>query len=259
MAFQIRMSEMQLYLLGHLGFREVLAEPRHNGRIEMRALIVSDIHANLQALESVLASAPKHDVVWNLGDVVDYGANPNEVIDEVRRLGGVVVRGNHDRACCGIIDARDFSELAREAVSWTRGVLTKENREWLWQLPAGPIKPAKEGVICVHGTPGDEDEYLVVAYNASGVFDQSPARTNFFGHTHQQTGFSKKGKVILRVKPEFKSRDDAERFEVHLSKGTRYVLDPGSVGQPRDGDWRAAFAVYDTTHRLLTGTGCPTK
>jgi len=218
----------------------------------MRALIISDIHSNLQALEAVLSSAPEHDDVWNLGDVVGYGANPNEVIDVARQLGGVVVRGNHDRACCGKITIDDFSEAAADAITWTQGVLAEGNREWLRQLPAGPIKPAKERVICVHGMPRDEDEYLLYSGNAQAALDQSPAGIIFFGHTHRQVGFSRKGRDVLRFKPEFSSRDEAKQYELRLRKGTRYVLNPGSVGQPRDGDWRAAFAVFDAARALFT-------
>src|SRR5579872_7051348 len=105
----------------------------------MRALVISDIHANLQALEAVLAAAPKHDVVWNLGDVVGYGANPNEAIDGVRGLGGLMVRGNHDRACSGLMEIEDFSENAARAVRWTQRVLSEERREWLRELAAGPV------------------------------------------------------------------------------------------------------------------------
>jgi predicted phosphodiesterase len=104
----------------------------------MRALVVSDIHSNLQAFEAVLAAAPKCDSVWNLGDVVGYGANPNEVVELARSL-GIVVRGNHDRACSGnmgFYEFRDLSFLARYAADWTRETLTKENADWLSRLPA---------------------------------------------------------------------------------------------------------------------------
>src|SRR5579859_2216493 len=101
----------------------------------MRVLLLSDIHANYEALEAVLRAAPAHDEVWNLGDVVGYGASPNEVIDTVRRLGGVVVRGNHDRACSGLLGLEDFSEDASSAAAWTRQQLLPEHLEWLSRLP----------------------------------------------------------------------------------------------------------------------------
>ena len=108
----------------------------------MRALLISDIHGNLPAFEAVLAAAPSHDAVWNLSDVVGYGPNPNEVIVLARNLGGIVVRGNHDRACAGIMPYGkfcDFSSLAASAVRWTQSVLTKENAEWLAKLRRGPF------------------------------------------------------------------------------------------------------------------------
>ena len=107
----------------------------------MRALLISDIHANLEALEAVLAAAPAHDVVWNLGDVVGYGANPNEVIDETRRLGSVFVRGNHDRVCSGLAGIEEFNPVAQRAARWTECVLTGEHRDWLRHMAVGPIAP----------------------------------------------------------------------------------------------------------------------
>ena len=109
----------------------------------MRALIISDIHANLEALEAVLAAAPQHDLVWNLGDTVGYAANPNEVIDRIRNAAGITIRGNHDRACSNHAENDDFSPIADRAVQWTRSVLTRENLHWLESLPAGPLSPAR--------------------------------------------------------------------------------------------------------------------
>jgi hypothetical protein len=103
----------------------------------MRALILSDIHANLPVLEAVLAAAPHYDAVWNLGDIVGYGANPNEVVDLVRQLGGIVIRGNHDRACSGVMkfsEFRDFNSIASFAAAWTQEALSDENKKWLSSL-----------------------------------------------------------------------------------------------------------------------------
>ena len=129
----------------------------------MRALVISDIHANLPALEAVLAAAPQYDVVWNLGDIVGYGANPNEVIEVVMKLTGIVVRGNHDRGCSGDFKYGEYLDLnptARYAIGWTRKALRKENTEWLSRLPRGPLRPLGQKVACVHGSPRDEDEYM---------------------------------------------------------------------------------------------------
>jgi predicted phosphodiesterase len=128
----------------------------------VRILILSDIHSNLEALEACLAAAPAYDSVVNLGDVVGYGANPNEVVERCRKLGGFFVRGNHDKAVCGLIDLDDFNPIASEAVHWTRKVLTPGNLEWLHSLPQGPMQLEEmPDIQFVHGSPLDEDEYLV--------------------------------------------------------------------------------------------------
>src|ERR1700721_4890374 len=105
----------------------------------MRALILSDIHANLEALQAILAAAPSHDVVWNLGDLVGYGANPNEGIDESRRMGTVFVRGNNDRGCSGLGGIEDFNPVAQQAARWTECVLTAAHRECCRHREGGPF------------------------------------------------------------------------------------------------------------------------
>ncbi len=228
----------------------------------MRALVMSDLHANLPALQAVLTAAPSHDTVWNLGDIVGYGANPNEVVELARKLGGIVVRGNHDRACSGIMhfsEYRDLSFLAAYAANWTQGVLTEENTQWLAQLPRGPVWPIARKVQCVHGGPRNEDEYLFFREDAHGALVGSRASIVFCGHTHWQAGWSLHRRDLTPLKPEYRSSTDAEYFELRLQKGCRYLVNPGSVGQPRDGDWRAAFAVYDDTEALLTWYRVPYK
>ena len=125
----------------------------------MRALILSDIHANMQALAAVLAAAPEHDVVWNLGDVVGYGASPNEIIVCLRELNSIYVRGNHDRACCGLMNLDDFNPVARQAAEWTHAQLSRTRRKWLCDLPQGPVTVG-EGLVCVHGSAANEDIYV---------------------------------------------------------------------------------------------------
>jgi predicted phosphodiesterase len=221
----------------------------------MRALIISDIHANLQALEAVLAVAPQYDAVWNLGDIVGYGPNPNEVVDLARKLGGIAVRGNHDRACSRIMHFSEFRDLslpAADAAHWTLGVLTEENTQWLAQLRRGPVWPILRKVQCVHGAPRNEDEYLFFKEDAWSAMYRSRARIIFCGHTHWQVGWSLCRGELTPLKPEYRSSTGAEPFELPLQKGRRYLVNPGSVGQPRDGDWRAAFAVYDDTDARLT-------
>jgi diadenosine tetraphosphatase ApaH/serine/threonine PP2A family protein phosphatase len=218
----------------------------------MRALLLSDIHANLEALEAVLAAAPEHDVTWNLGDVVGYGANPNEVIDASRHAGSVFVRGNHDRACCGLGGIEDFNPIAQRAARWTEYVLTSEHREWLRGLATGPIHPDGPQVSCVHGSPIDEDEYIITVRDAWPSLHSAGTRLTFFGHTHIQGGFATNDEDWFRLVPRYSTHHQAEDFELPLREGARYLLNPGSVGQPRDGDWRAAFALFDDARMLLT-------
>ncbi len=227
----------------------------------MRALILSDIHANLDALDAVLAAAPSHDTVWNLGDIVGYGPQPNEVIERVRGLGKVFVRGNHDRACCGLTSLDSFNAIAARAAEWTRRHLTREHARWLRALPQGPVVAA-EGVACMHGSAADEDEYLLSIRDAIedvavAPLHASQTRLNFFGHTHVQGGFATNGEEWFRLVPIFgKSqigdRHSYEEHELQLRAGARYLLNPGSVGQPRDQDWRAACALYDEETATVT-------
>jgi len=223
----------------------------------MRALVISDIHANLPALKAVLDAAPEHDAIWNLGDVVGYGASPNEVVEMARSLGGIVVRGNHDRACS---DPDKFSQqsrmspIAATAAIWTNQVLTEENRKWLSGLPRGPVKPSRSKLICVHGSPRDEDEYISSEWHAETSFTAlvaAGARIAFFGHTHEQIALISTQRAFYPVEPEY-PREGMVQFRLRLSRTSRYLLNPGSVGQPRDGDWRAAFAIYDSDQRSLT-------
>jgi len=218
----------------------------------MRALVISDIHSNLEALEAVLAAAPGYDQVWNLGDTVGYGASPNEVAETSRRLGGLVVRGNHDRASSHDADISDFNSEGARAILWTREVLTVENRAWLAGLPPGPLTPNGSDVACVHGTPADEDEYLISSAHAVVALYDHPASIILFGHTHRQNGFIKTDLDWYQPEPQFDSRTGFASHELPLHPDARYLLNPGSVGQPRDRDWRAAFALYDAERALFT-------
>src|SRR3954469_9085760 len=141
----------------------------------VRLLVLSDIHANLDALEAALAAAPPYDAVANLGDVVGYGACPNEVVERVRGLGEIFVRGNHDRACSGLTDAGDFNPIAYAAATWTRRALSEENRTWVRDLPRGPITDADwPNAQFVHGSPLDEDDYILSAPVAEIALENSP-------------------------------------------------------------------------------------
>jgi predicted phosphodiesterase len=212
----------------------------------MRALILSDIHGNLEALTTVLADALGHyDTIWNLGDMVGYGGSPNQVLDLVRPIAELNVRGNHDRVCTGQTSALGFNPIARQAALWTLNELTPANLDWLESVPPGPLHPKVEGVTCAHGSPLHEDHYIVNMRDAWAPLQQSPTPITFFGHTHLQGGFSQQDHEWHEVRPRYHTRNDKEHWILNLPPGTRHLINPGSVGQPRDNDWRAAYAIYD--------------
>jgi predicted phosphodiesterase len=243
----------------------------------VRILLISDIHSNLEALEACLDAAPAHDLVVNLGDTVGYGSNPNEVIAHAQALGRVFVRGNHDKAACGLKGIQDFNPAAGLATLWTRNQLTPENLKWLRALPQGPVQIDElHGIQFVHGAAHDEDAYVISARDAIAPrivnanarvnvevdvdVNVSSAQVTFFGHTHLQGGFSLTGEYSEAHHPEYRSAGRIESFEwplrkdkdTDIEKDRRYLINPGSVGQPRDGDWRAAFAVFDTEAWTVT-------
>jgi diadenosine tetraphosphatase ApaH/serine/threonine PP2A family protein phosphatase len=219
----------------------------------MRVLVISDIHANLEALEACIAAFPQHDRIANLGDVVGYGASPNDVVERASGLDGIFVRGNHDRACSGLSDVNSFNPIAGYAAMWTRNELTVENRRWVAQLPVGPITdPGIPGVVFSHGSPLDEDEYILSEGVARNSLERSPEDLTFFGHTHLQGAVALRNKVVQVIRPVYVERTGAETFRLELQPQTRYLVNPGSVGQPRDMDPRAAFAVYDSTEPTIT-------
>ena len=209
----------------------------------MRYLIISDLHSNWEALQSVLADAAgKYDQILCCGDLVGYGADPNPVIDWVRVHVRATVRGNHDRACVGLEDLEWFNPVAQAASIWTMGQLTPENADFVRNLPMGPVTVEKFQLI--HGSPVDEDDYLVNAVDAFGAFPYAESQLLFFGHTHIQGGFRwRDGEVetIGRLHPEWQTR-----YMLRIEKESAYLINPGSVGQPRDGDPRAGYALYDT-------------
>lgn len=208
----------------------------------MRALVVSDIHGNFHALEAVLQAAGPWDELWNLGDAVGYGANPNEVLDLLRARASVNVRGNHDRVCAGLTSAQGFNPVAAEAAAWTQATLSAVNLEWLREVPKGPIR-ASELASCAHGSPLDEDQYILSMRDAWFPLQRMATPLTFFGHTHVQGAFLQQGAEWEERQP--KGEDDPAS-RVLLAEGERLLVNPGSVGQPRDRDARAAFAMYDS-------------
>jgi diadenosine tetraphosphatase ApaH/serine/threonine PP2A family protein phosphatase len=214
----------------------------------MRYLILSDIHANVDALDSVLAAAPvsSWDRVLVLGDLVGYGGEPNEVIDRIRGLDPLaVIRGNHDKAACGIDDGSSFNIVARMAAQWTMDTLTPSNREYLKALPAGPATIDDVVEIC-HGSPFDEDHYIFDSEDASRALDAAVRPLCLFGHTHLPVIFMRDATRFHGFAP-----DGTEETDVPIEAGVRYLVNPGSVGQPRDGDTRAAFGIYDSAGPVL--------
>jgi predicted phosphodiesterase len=214
----------------------------------MRLLVLSDIHANLTALDAALAAA---NGTWErvvcLGDVVGYGPDPDEATSRIRELGATTIRGNHDKAVTDLMGTDDFNPIARAAVQWSRSQLSNENLDWLANLPPGPIE--SDGVVLVHGAFQDEDEYVFTPAQAlEGLLD-STLPVTFYGHTHHQGGFSYQGTQldVLHLHP----RDDEKRSALRLESDKRYLLNPGSIGQPRDGDPRAGFAIADLTHEIV--------
>lgn len=211
----------------------------------MRYLILGDIHANSVALEAVLEQAGKeYERFVCLGDIVGYGPDPNEAVDRVQELKPMaVVRGNHDKACCGITDAEDFNPVARAAVTWTREQLRAENLSYLRELAMGPMPVGSFQIV--HGSVLDEDEYIFQAREARESLKEAQVPVTFFGHTHYQGGFA------------LRESDGVEVVRLSLPPGVvsakltldtasrRYLVNPGSVGQPRDGDARAGFVFYD--------------
>ncbi len=218
----------------------------------LRILLLSDIHANLEALEASLATAPSFDVIVNLGDIVGYGASPNEVTARSRDLGKIFVRGNHDKAVTGLLDLDDFNPMAASAAIWTHNELTPENLDWLRALPHGPVSlPDFPEVQLVHGSPNDEDEYVVSLGDALAPLITLTTPLTFFGHTHLQGGFFVNDSSADGFRPEYQTVGQAESVALQLKAHTRYLINPGSVGQPRDGDWRAAFALFDTDAQVV--------
>jgi predicted phosphodiesterase len=222
----------------------------------MRALILSDIHGNLEALESVLEAANAHaggyDAIWNLGDIVGYGGSPNEVVESIRATATLHVRGNHDKVCCGIASALGFNPVARQAAQWTESALTPENMEWLRQLPQGPLTCEPFSAAIAHGSPTNEDLYILNIRDAWAPLQQMKLHITFFGHTHVQGGFSWLDESWNEFRPRYTTQNDREEWVLSLEANRHYLLNPGSVGQPRDGDWRAAYAVLDEDAATVT-------
>jgi predicted phosphodiesterase len=213
----------------------------------VRYLIISDLHGNWEALEAVVRDAQgQYDRSVCCGDLVGYGADPNPVVEWVRANCTATVRGNHDRACTGQEDLEWFNPVARAAAVWTLENLSVDNIRFIRELPAGPS--FVDGIQVLHGSPCDEDDYLVGADQAAEAFSYLESRVAFFGHTHLQGGFIWNRERVETV-PAISLRAERQSLEIDSSGG--YLLNPGSVGQPRDGDPRAAYVLYDSRRGIV--------
>jgi predicted phosphodiesterase len=214
----------------------------------VRYLIVTDLHANWEALEAVVRHANgRYDRILCCGDLVGYGADPNLVVDWVRTNCTMVVRGNHDRACTGQEDLEWFNPVARVAAVWTSQALSPENADYVRNLAKGPC--FLDGIEVLHGSPCDEDDYLIAADDASEAFAYLQSRLAFFGHTHLQGGFIWNHERVETLLP-VPLGEDRDVIEIEAEGG--YLINPGSVGQPRDGDPRAAYALYNSDAAVVS-------
>jgi diadenosine tetraphosphatase ApaH/serine/threonine PP2A family protein phosphatase len=214
----------------------------------MRYLVLTDIHANLEALEACLAHATPRgfEQTLVLGDLVGYGGDPNAVVERIQGLTPVaVVRGNHDKVACGVEQADGFNAVARSAARWTFDVLKPEYREWLAALPEGPIDVDDTVQIC-HGSPFDEDAYIFDELDAVRALKVASRPLCLFGHTHYPVTFELSEDTFDSV-----GSASTPQSQVQMKRGCKYLINPGSVGQPRDGDPRAAYALVDTKERRI--------
>jgi predicted phosphodiesterase len=214
----------------------------------MRYLIVSDIHSNKEAMAAVLSYVKRKrwDKVVFLGDLVGYAANPNQAVDMLREMRPLVaIRGNHDKVCSGLENGEMFNRIALEAAQWTKRKLTRSNLQWLRELPRGPAV-VDDAFAISHGTPIDEDAYIFGEIEALNVFRQTDFPVCFFGHSHFPVIFTLTPDAITTV------LTTSPSFRFKLQPGARYLINPGSVGQPRDGNPRASFAIYDSDSKVVS-------
>ncbi len=207
----------------------------------MSYLILSDIHGNLEALQAVISDAAgRYEQILCLGDLVGYGADPNAVTEWVEANAAVVIRGNHDRICSSEASAEYYNPAAQASVLWTRAALTESARTYLRNLPRGPV--AVDEFDLTHGSPLDEDEYLIGIGDVSSLRGHLQSSLTWFGHTHLQGGFLLSRGGVKRI---------AANRPLEIEPNYYFLINPGSVGQPRDGDWRAAYAVYSPVERTV--------
>lgn len=208
----------------------------------MRIAVLSDIHSNLPALDAVLAAAGEVEAIWHLGDVVGYGPDPDGVVGRLREVGALGVRGNHDAAACGGSEIDWFNPEARRAMEWTRAAINQETLAWLSDLPE---RRTLEGCELVHGSPREPLwEYVTSVPVARANLAVLDSPIGLHGHTHLPMAFLEADGRIDVVGP-------GPGSELEL-RGRKALLNPGSVGQPRDGDPTASFMVLDPVAGVAT-------
>lgn len=214
----------------------------------MHFLILADLHANWHALESVLADASgKFDQIICCGDLVGYNPQPARVLEWTREHCASVIRGNHDKVVAGIEDLEWFNDIAQIAARWTIRQLDDGQIDYLRELQKGPIQ-LEHFHIC-HGSPRNEDEYITSPRQAVPCLALLELPLAFFGHTHLQGGFFSRHGRANTIPPVAKTQKESL---LALEPDSVYMVNPGSVGQPRDGDARAAYAIYDTEQKIVT-------
>ncbi len=212
----------------------------------MRYLLISDLHANAHALDAVLSDATTlgYDATIVLGDLVGYGADPAAVIARTLALAPVaMVRGNHDKVAAGLESAALFNDVARQSIEWTAASLSAAELRVLAELQMGPWQISRDLEIC-HGAPFDEDYYVFDSADASRAMEAARARICFFGHTHLPALYATSDDPLTR-------RDDLAEDEIALPRSGPALINVGSVGQPRDGDPRAAYGILDVERQVL--------
>jgi diadenosine tetraphosphatase ApaH/serine/threonine PP2A family protein phosphatase len=224
----------------------------------VKYLVLSDIHANLEALDAALAAAGAYDRVLVLGDLVGYGADPNAVIERVRALPvAAMIRGNHDKVAAGLESTDGFNYVAREAITWTTSALTPEHHGWLAALPCGPVAVDDSIEIC-HGTPFDEDMYVFDHIDALRALRSAERPVCLYGHTHVPAAFRFSPGSAPGVTPARQGALDLvgpsgePSFVLELEAESQYLVNCGAIGQPRDGNPDAAFGIVDADAKRLT-------
>jgi diadenosine tetraphosphatase ApaH/serine/threonine PP2A family protein phosphatase len=208
----------------------------------VRVAVLSDIHANLAALDAVLAAVPSVDEVWQLGDIVGYGPEPDEVVARLRDIGALGVRGNHDAAAVGGLEIDSFNVDARRAMEWTRTAIAADTRSWLAALPE---RMEREGFTLVHGSPRDPIwEYVTSTPVARAGIAAMETPSGLHGHTHVPIAYLEDDGQLETMSP---GAGSTVAFGAH-----RVLLNPGSVGQPRDGIPTASWLVLDTAAGTAT-------